>query len=67
MVNTHHGLYQPIRLQFEVHCAIGIFQREMDKRLKNIPFCKVCMDDMILGQDDASYPKKSIECINCFG
>ena len=32
-INTHMGLYQPTRLQFGVHSATGIFQREMDKRL----------------------------------
>ena len=57
-VNTHRGLYRPTRLQFGVHSATGIFQREMDKRLKDIPFCKVCVDDiLILGHDDASHLK----------
>ena len=57
-VNTHRGLYQPTRLQFGVHSATGIFQREMDKRLKDIPFCKVRVDDILIsGHDDASHLK----------
>lgn len=57
-VNTHQGLYQPTRLQFGVHSATGIFQREMDKRLKNIPFCKVRVDDILVsGSDDSSHLK----------
>ena len=57
-VNTHRGLYRPTRLQFGVHSATGIFQREMDKRLKDIPFCKVRVDDILIsGHDDASHLK----------
>ena len=57
-VNTHCGSYRPTRLQFGVYSATGIFQREMDKGLKDIPFCKICMDDiLILGHDDASHLK----------
>ena len=51
-VNTYHGLYRPTRLQFRVHSATGIFQREMDKRLK------VRVDDILIsGHDDASHLK----------
>ena len=58
MVNTLHGLYQPNRLQFRVYSATEIFQQEMDKRFKDIPFCKVHVDDiLILSQDDASHLK----------
>ena len=67
-VNTHRGLYQPTRLQFGVHSATGIFQREMDKRLKDIPFCQVCVDDILIsGHDDASHLKKSAERVYCLG
>ena len=55
-VNTPRGLYQPTRLQFGVHSATGIFQKEMDKRLKDIPFCKVRVDDILIsGSDDSSH------------
>ena len=40
-VNTHCGLFQPTRLQFGVHSASGVFQREMEKRLSHIPFTSV--------------------------
>ena len=30
-VNTHKGLYQPERLQYGVHSATGIFQREIER------------------------------------
>ena len=33
-VNTHKGLYQPERLQFGVHSATGMFQREIERILK---------------------------------
>ena len=47
-MNTHRGLFQPRRLQFGVHSASGIFQREMEKRLKNIPFTMVRVDDILI-------------------
>ena len=56
--NTHRGLYRPTRLQFGVNSVTGIFQREMDKRLKDILFCKVRVDDILIsGHDDASHQK----------
>ena len=52
-VNTHRGLYQPDRLQFGVHSATGIFQREMEKVLSGIVFVLVRIDDILLtGQCD---------------
>ena len=57
-INTHCGLYQPTRLQFGVHSAAGIFQREMDKRLKSIPHCIVRIDDILVsGADDQGHLK----------
>ena len=55
-INTHQGLYQPSRLQFGVHSATGIFQREMDQRLSRIPMTKVRVDDILVsGKDDADH------------
>ena len=52
-VNTHRGLYQPDRLQFGVHSATGIFQREMEKILEGIPSVLVRIDDILLtGEND---------------
>ena len=57
-INTHCGLYQPTHLQFGVHSATGIFQREMDKRLKSIPHCIVRIDDILVsGEDDQGHLK----------
>ena len=46
-ISTHQGLFQPARLQFGIHSATGIFQREMDRRLLRIPFTKARVDDKI--------------------
>ena len=55
-INTHQGLFQPSRLQFGIHSATGIFQREMDRRLQRIPMTKVRVDDILVsGQDDEEH------------
>ena len=55
-ISTHRGLYQPYRLQFGVHSATGIFQREMDKRMAGIPFVKVRVDDILIsGRADGDH------------
>nr|XP_047141340.1 uncharacterized protein K02A2.6-like [Hydra vulgaris] len=55
-INTHQGLYQPTRLQFGVHSATGIFQREMDRRLGRLPFVKVRVDDILIsGKSDIEH------------
>ena len=55
-INTHQGLYQPSRLQFGIHSATGIFQREMDRRLYKIPFTKVRVDDILIsGRNDTEH------------
>ena len=55
-VSTHKGLYQPLRLQFGVHSATGIFQRIMDQMLAGIlgiPGVHVRVDDILVtGKDD---------------
>ena len=30
-INTHKGLFQPTRLQFGIHSAAGVFQREIER------------------------------------
>ena len=55
-ISTHKGLYQPDRLQFGVHSATGIFQREMDKHLAGIPCVKVRVDDILVtGKNDIEH------------
>jgi len=55
-INTHRGLFQPTRLQFGIHAAAGIFQREMEKRLAGIPCVIVRVDDILVtGANDAEH------------
>ena len=55
-INTHKGLFQPTRLQFGVHSASGIFQRELENRLASIPYVKVRFDDILIsGEDDIEH------------
>ena len=68
-INTHQGLYQPTRLQFGVHSATGMFQREMDSRLCRIPMTKVRVDDILVsGKNDEEHLQnlrqvlKELEC-----
>ena len=55
-INTHKGLYRPLRLQFGVHSAAGIFQREIEKRITGIPFTIVRVDDILIsGENDQDH------------
>ena len=55
-VNTQRGLYRPMRLQYGLHSATGIFQREMDNWLQHIPCTKVRVDDILIsGKDDSDH------------
>ena len=47
-INTHKGPFQPTRLQFGVHSASGIFQRELENRLATISFIEVRSDDILV-------------------
>ena len=47
-INTHKGLFRPTRLPYGVHSAPGIFQRQLESRLKNIDFVKVRIDDILI-------------------
>ncbi len=55
-VSTHKGLYQPNRLQYGVHSATGIFQREIERVLKGISKVWVRVDDILVtGKDDIEH------------
>ena len=55
-VNTHRGLFQPTRLQFGIHSAAGIFQRELEKRLTAVPSTVVRVDDILItGRNDEEH------------
>ena len=57
-VNTHKGLFEPTRLQFGVHSASGIFQREIEKRICHVPCTMVRVDDILVsGRDDVEHLK----------
>ena len=47
-INTHKGLFQSIRLQFGVHSASVIFQRELENRLAPVSYVKVRSDDILI-------------------
>ena len=52
-INTHKGLFCPTQLAYGVKSTPGIFQREMKKRLSNIPYTVVRIDDILIsGEDD---------------
>ena len=50
IVNTHKGLFQPNRLQYGVHSAAGILQREMEKRLSGTLLTIVWMNDILISR-----------------
>ena len=47
-INTHRGLFQPTRLQYGIHAASGLFQREMECRLTDVPRTIVRVDDILI-------------------
>ena len=55
-INTDKGLFQPKRLQFGIHSASAIFQREIEKCLDKIQFKKVQSDDILIsGRNDIEH------------
>ena len=49
-VNTYKGLSQPTRLQYGIHSAARIFQREVEKHLNNVPFTVLRLDDILVSR-----------------
>ena len=47
-INTHKGLFQYNRLPYGVSSAPGIFQRNMENLLQNIPYVIVRVDDILV-------------------
>ena len=57
-INTHRGLLRPTRMQFGLHSASGIFQRELETRLAPVPRTIVRVDDILItGKDDEEHLK----------
>lgn len=67
-INTQKGLMRFTRLPFGVKSAPGIFQRILDNIIKDIPYVKAYMDDIIVGgkrvKAKKSAMKKSIKYYN---
>ena len=47
-INTHKGLFQYTRLPYGKSSAPGIFQRNMENLLQNIPYVIVRVDDILV-------------------
>ena len=57
-INTHKRLFQPTRLQFGIHFAPGMFQREIEDFLKSVPFVKIRPEDILIsGKNDEEHLK----------
>ena len=55
-MNIHKGLFQPNRLHYGVHSVVGMFQREMEKRLSGIQFTIAGMNDILIsGKGDEEH------------
>ena len=63
-LNTHKGLFQPNRLQYGIHSTMGIFQREMEKRLCGILFTIVRMDDILISGKSNEEHLQNLEKVN---
>lgn len=53
-ISTHRGLYMFKRLPYGVSSTPGIFQREMESLLNNIPGTECFYDDIIVSGKDVS-------------
>ena len=47
-INTHKGLFQYTRVPYGISSAPGIFQRNMENLLQNIPYVIVRVDDILV-------------------
>ena len=55
-INTHKGLFQYNRLPYGISSAPGIFQRNMENLLQNIPYVIVRVDDILVsGANDGDH------------
>ena len=63
-ISTQKGLYSPTRLQYGIHSATGIFQRQMEKLLFGIPGVNVRIDDVLVtGKDDVEHWRNLLEVV----
>ena len=55
-INTHKGLYRPIRLPFGVSSASAIFQSKIEQVLQGIPMVVCRVDDILIsGKNDQEH------------
>ena len=47
-INTHKGLFQYTRLPYGISSALGMFQRNMENLLQNIPYVIFRLDDILV-------------------
>ena len=59
-VNTHKGLFQSTRLQFEVHSASGSFSENLKAEFLQYPFVKVRSNDILRGESHIDF---RTECV----
>ena len=64
-VNTSRGLLQYSRLPFGVNCAVGVFQREIERVLSGLPDVVVYLDDVLVGSHSEQEHWKVLEAIFC--
>ena len=62
-INMQSGLFHPTRLQFGVHSAAGIFQREMKSGLSHIPFTIVRMDEILISGKNSFEHKQNLVAV----
>ena len=63
MLNTHKGLFKFRRLPFGVSSAPAIFQKVMNKVLKNLKKTTNFFDDFLMtGSDDEEHLKTCLKC-----
>ena len=61
--NTHKALFRPTRLQFGLHSAAGIFQRELEKRLAGIPRTVLRVDDILVTSENDQEHLSNVEVV----
>ena len=55
-INTHKGIYRPIRLPFGVSSASAIFQSKIEQVLQGIPLVVCRVDDILIsGKNDQQH------------
>ena len=60
-INMHKGLFQYIHLPYGTSSAPGIFQRNMENLLKNIPYVIVQVDDILVSGASDKDPLNNLE------